>query len=257
MSLTSGKAVNGYVLREDERKCVLQSEVVFIRGWRIILQLICFLFGVIGLRVVYGIVSCGETMTNWTELLRHDNVIPDPCFERPFVCDGFPDASCAIIIGENPATKMDKNWWDYWDINKGFQFKKFMDDYAQARRNAGKNRMSNTRLRLNRFRESGICCVETNVYRNENVGGAGTGMSKNEAVLKVLVDNMPAPFAILACGRVAERFVCEYKSRHGGFPKQATELTSLRHLRLETYFNVDKKCREIREICPTPAPHWS
>ena len=43
-------------------------------------------------------------MHNWTQMLKA--VIPSPCYERPFVCDGFPDTCEVLVIGENPATPL-------------------------------------------------------------------------------------------------------------------------------------------------------
>ena len=36
-------------------------------------------------------------MHNWTQILKA--VIPSPCYERPFVCDGFPDTCEVLVIG--------------------------------------------------------------------------------------------------------------------------------------------------------------
>ena len=48
-------------------------------------------------------------------------LIPDPCFDRPFVCDGPPESCDVMVIGENPATKMGTDWWSFWDDEKGFR----------------------------------------------------------------------------------------------------------------------------------------
>ena len=69
--------------------------------------------------------------TDWTALLKQE--IPQPCFERPLVCDGLPDASTVIIIGENPATDVEKNWWAYWDEKKGFDYDNFTQLSASTR----------------------------------------------------------------------------------------------------------------------------
>ncbi len=197
-------------------------------------------------------------MINWTELLRRGNVIPDPCFERPFVCDGFPDASCAVIIGENPATKMGKDWWDYWDEKKGFDYDHFVADYEKARQSvlttgvSKRGRRSRTRGRLDQFRENGICCLETNVYRNEKSAGAGNKGVSNKAVLNVLLDNMPTHFAIVAHGKPAKEYVCEYESQHGF--REGVKVFKTRHFSRERCQAIDDICREIKAICPERRP---
>lgn len=174
-------------------------------------------------------------MIDWTALL--ERVIPPPCSERPFVCDGFPDKSCVIIIGENPATRTDVDWWHYWSEDKGFDYHVFVADYI-----AKNMKFSNTRLRLNRFRKNGILCVETNAYRNERAGGAGSGVW-NYDVLDMLVRNMPRLCAVVAHGKIAHGFASEYR-----FPKD-TKIFLTRHFRMESYKVIDDICQEIKAIC--------
>ena len=85
---------------------------------------------------------------NWDSALK--KIIPQPCYERPFVCDGFPSESVMIVIGENPATSMQNDWWSYWSPTSGFNLDGFVDDYLDQRRVIGKG-ISNTRRRLNRL----------------------------------------------------------------------------------------------------------
>ena len=180
-------------------------------------------------------------MIDWKQVLK--DVVPGRCNDRPFVCDGCPDASCTIIIGENPATKMRKDWWDYWDTDNCFNLKKFLADYIKERVEAGNRPMSNTRLRLGRFRENGVCGVETNVYRNEQSGGAGKGVW-NYAVLDKLIQNMPRLCAIVAHGSVAHAFIDGYKPDIEG-----VKIFRLRHFRMESYDVIDGICGEIRAMC--------
>ena len=70
-------------------------------------------------------------MKDWKALLK--KVIPSPCFDRPFVCDGFPSASNLMVIGENPATSIDKDWWLFWNTETGFDYEAFLADYREKK----------------------------------------------------------------------------------------------------------------------------
>lgn len=174
-------------------------------------------------------------MIDWNSLLK--DVIPSPCFERPFVCEGFPSESSVIVIGENPATPLSVDWWNYWDESAGFNYQKFLDAYLEERSRIGKG-ISNTRRRLNRFRDNGVSCVETNAFRNEKLDGAGQG-APNYDVLNLLISNMPKLKAIIAHGGVAQEFM-----------KQASIPTGIlryktRHFRIEGYSKIDSICEGL------------
>jgi hypothetical protein len=127
-----------------------------------------------------------------------------PCHERPFVCDGLPQSCNVIVIGENPATKLDVDWWSFWSDAKGFDLAKFEKHYQETRRNSGKDPVSKTRGQLNRLRSSGLNCLETNAFSNERPKGRGVGIS-NEDLLPVLIRSLPRLVGVIAHGKVAER----------------------------------------------------
>jgi hypothetical protein len=52
---------------------------------------------------------------------------------RPFVCHGSPLACEVFVVGFNPATTMDRPFWDYWSDETGFDKPRFMRDYLQKR----------------------------------------------------------------------------------------------------------------------------
>jgi uracil-DNA glycosylase len=149
-------------------------------------------------------------MKTWTELL--EKVIPSPCNDRPFVCNGLPDASKVMVIGENPATPTNKDWWSYWDDKKGFDYDAFLIDYKknknEQRKNAGKKELpevfDGVRNRFYHIRAKGVECIETNVYRNEKPDGAGKNRKINTALLKTLVVNNKNLKLIIAHGDKAQ-----------------------------------------------------
>ncbi len=174
-------------------------------------------------------------MTNWNSMLSA--TIPTPCYERPFVCDGFPSESQVIVIGENPATPLSVDWWTFWNPETGFDYQSFLNHYLKERSRIGKG-TSPTRMRLNRFRENGVSCVETNSFRNEKPDGVGVG-SPNFGVLNLLISNMPKLWGVVAHGKVAQAFL-----REAHIPLEV-RLRGTRHFRTESYSTIDSICEEI------------
>ena len=175
-------------------------------------------------------------MHNWTQMLQA--VIPSPCYERPFVCDGFPDTCEVLVIGENPATPLTVDWWSFWEDTSGFDYNHFLEVYQAERRAAGRRSESNTRLRLNRIRSNGLNCIETNAFRNEGLDGTRHGIS-NHAVLEVLRNNMPLLKGIIAHGKDAHKYLDNIEV------PVAVKTFKLRHFRQESYKEIDRVCQEI------------
>jgi hypothetical protein len=145
-----------------------------------------------------------EEKSQWADEL-HELIREKPCRDRPFVCDWLPELCDVVVIGENPGTEMKNDWWCFWDDTKGFDLGKFERAYIEARRLANRSRpIGPARLRLNRLRFNGLKCLETNVFRNEQLGGAGDGVS-NEELLRTLIDHrhLPDLKAVIVHGVVA------------------------------------------------------
>ena len=166
---------------------------------------------------------------DWMKLLERE--IPRPCFDRPLVCDGMPDLSTAIIIGENPATDVKKDWWSYWN-NSGFDYNRFITDYASEKTILG------TRLRFCRIRDAGIRAVETNFYRDQGLGGSKRKVS-NVALIQTLVDHMPRLKFVVFHGGKAKCLSGQIK-----FPPHVkTEFCD--HFRGISYPKIDALCQKI------------
>jgi hypothetical protein len=157
------------------------------------------------------------------------------------VCNGFPDASQVITIGENPLTDMDTDWWTYWHPHRGFEYDRFIADYQRQRKACGKRTLSSTRLRLNRIRENGIRAVETNTYQNQQLGGAGRGRP-NYPLLKILIENMSDLNAIIAHGDPAKAFMKKAK-----LPVNLI-IFPIKHLRFVSYSDVDEICQQVGSL---------
>lgn len=68
------------------------------------------------------------------------NVIGRPSALRPFVCDGSPLRCTLFIVGYNPATPMEGDWWHYWDADYGFRKADWFRDYLEQRGEPSKTR---------------------------------------------------------------------------------------------------------------------
>lgn len=85
---------------------------------------------------------------------------------RPFICKGNPLKSEIFIIGINPATSSDTDFFEYW-VNDEFDKEKWFEDYKKERRAEGKIEISPTRKKIemlvNDFFKD-FQCLETNAY---------------------------------------------------------------------------------------------
>ena len=177
-------------------------------------------------------------MNRWTKILE-DVIPPSGRNERPFVCDGFPDTCEVIIIGANPATLLNHDWRTFWDDAIGFKYDCFMEVYEAA----GGNPNNGTRARLQRIRSNGLKCVETNVYSTEGSCGTGEGIP-NDAVLKVLLRNMPRLKGIIAHGKVAHKFLDNFQDP---LPKHICRTP---HFFNQSYKTIDRICEKFKQINP-------
>jgi hypothetical protein len=165
----------------------------------------------------------------WTALLEKE--LPRPCFDRPLVCDGLPELSTAIIIGENPATDVKQDWWSYWS-NSGFAYDRFISDYESTKSIRG------TRLRLKRIRDTGVKAVETNFYRDQGLGGSTRKVS-NAGLIQTLVDHMPKLQFVVFHGGKAKALSGQIKLQ----PHIKTEFPD--HFRAISYPEIDALCQKM------------
>ena len=179
-------------------------------------------------------------MNKWTERLRA--VLPADCTGlRPFVCNGFPCQSEAIIIGKNPATKLHTNWWDFWSDERGFEYAAFLSERKPKKRGA--------RLRMEHMRVTRkVECVETNVYRNEAQRGEVEEKIANVSVVELLLKNMPKLRAVIIHGAKARKFIDRDHRGQGIFkalqPLEARgiKIFSMCHLCNASYGCIDAVC---------------
>jgi hypothetical protein len=104
---------------------------------------------------------------------RLRELIGEPTLLRPFVCQGSPLDCKAFIVGSNPATTFEADFWTFWRPGYGFDKKAWLKQYVDERGRRplkpGKTRrspISNTRRVIEWVLEgaSPLRCLETNVF---------------------------------------------------------------------------------------------
>lgn len=89
-----------------------------------------------------------------------------PTKQRPFICNGSPLSCNVFIVGYNPATTMNEEFWDFWRDGYGFDKSGWLKAYHSSRLDNGKRAISNTRRVMNWIGESAASAniLETNLY---------------------------------------------------------------------------------------------
>ena len=82
--------------------------------------------------------------------------------------------------------------------------------------------------------------METNVYRNEGLGGHKGGVS-NADLLRTFLKELPRLKAVIAHGSVAKAFLSRQSS------PSHVRYFPMQHFKLESYKNLDAVAREILE----------
>ncbi len=150
-----------------------------------------------------------------------------------------------------------ETWGNWWDDRAGFNFKDFIKKYKQIRLRNGEKEMSPTRLRIQRFRDNGVFCVETNVFRNEGVSREREGKISNVGVLLLLLDNMPKLRAAVICGGEARKVVAQHRELRDKLHDLANNgmiRIDVDRLYSASYEWIDARCDEIKakrlDQCP-------
>lgn len=139
-----------------------------------------------------------------------------PTAVRPFVCDGSPLDCRAFIVGFNPATTMDTDFWEFWRSGYGFDKAAWFEVYKKERvrkpLKPGKLRrspVSNTRRVIDWISDaaSPCKCLETNVYsRATDSANELAQEHRNTAPFDFLLEFIK-PAVIVTHGKDASHFV--------------------------------------------------
>jgi hypothetical protein len=131
---------------------------------------------------------------------------------RPFVCDGDPTKCRIFIVGTNPATTIEKSFWDFWEIGYGFKKHEWQQEYhaaRAARRRAGEHIQltSPTRQRIEWIVAAAKPwpCLETNVFAKPARTQADLELKDRQNTILDLLLEQIRPAVIIAHGRAAHQ----------------------------------------------------
>ncbi len=198
---------------------------------------------------------------DWATQLRY--VVGSPLYgQRPFVCDGYPTESHVLIIGTNPATTLNMDWWDWWNSDRGFDYDLFMSRYINARRRMRKSLLGTTRRRFIRISDTlqskfrlNLKSIETNVYRREMRSEEQIWQYDerdrypNDDGLYLLISGLQPPRVIIPLGACAAAWVTEQAAKLP--PNIRTPNRALPHLSEATEKDITYICRWIRNLIYT------
>jgi hypothetical protein len=127
------------------------------------------------------------------------SIIPKEHCGRPFTCDGLLQSCTVMVVGENPGTPTETDWWTWWNNETGFfDLRQFEGDYGPT--------LTRTRECFNRLRKCHrLRCLETNIYAQEKRDGHVRGDKPQRELLQAFVSELPGLTDIVTHGRVAER----------------------------------------------------
>ncbi len=105
--------------------------------------------------------------------LKLADLIGRPTDLRPFVCEGSPLACEVFLVGFNPATVMQADFWQFWRPGYGYDktawFQQYLDERTAKPLKPGRTRrqkVSATRRNMESFivGAAGVRVLETNIY---------------------------------------------------------------------------------------------
>ncbi len=119
---------------------------------------------------------------------------------RPFVCDGNPYDCKVFIVGSNPVTEMEAEFWGFWNNTNGFNKEKWFESYITERASkplkpgkTRRNKVSPTRQRIEWIVNSinPVSCLETNIYSKATPSKAELSRhEKNTSVFEFLLKEL-------------------------------------------------------------------
>ncbi|MCP1507764.1 hypothetical protein J2Y83_003737 [Pseudomonas marginalis] len=151
-----------------------------------------------------------------------ETIIGRPSDQRPFVCDGSPLDCRVFIVGLNPASASERDFWEFWDCERGFDKRAWFESYLVDRTlrplKPGKTRrnpISNTRRVLDWVISSAvdIRILETNIYASATEDAKDlTSSMRCSRAFDFLIETLK-PRLVVAHGNDAGDFM---RARHAG-----------------------------------------
>ena len=186
------------------------------------------------------------TLREFEEALA--NRIGRPSRLRPFVCDGNPLTCHAFIVGTNPATTLDDDFWSFWSVESGFMKEAWLRRYTATRstqrtaKGRPKRPLSSTRQRIEwlSLEAAPLRFFETNLYAKATCTAAelNAASRQNETFRWLLA--VISPQVILVHGAEA-KYVIEKL-------RPSARVIYSKHLSRVSQKHAVELARELREI---------
>jgi hypothetical protein len=184
--------------------------------------------------------------------------IGSPAFVRPFVCEGSPLECRAFIVGSNPATALELDYWSFWERGYGFHRSIWAEASRAQRRAAGKAEITPTRRMLGRIMQEAapVRCLDTNVFSTPTPAERDLAPDLRRTDVFDFVLDAARPAALLAHGKEAadhlrRRLGAELPTEHFApvpTPWGSMRVMAVRHLaRGWSYAQAEALGRALRE----------
>lgn len=147
------------------------------------------------------------------------SLVGRPTDLRPFVCDGSPLDCAVFLVGLNPATSLDADFWEFWQTDRGFDkaswFRQYLAERAAKPLKEGKKfrpAISPTRRNIEAFVEGAgdVRVLETNIYSKASDDLKSLDLASREiAPFRFLVDAI-RPKVIVVHGNPAVEALAKF-----------------------------------------------
>lgn len=146
-------------------------------------------------------------------------LIGRPTDLRPFVCDGSPLDCTVFLVGLNPATSLDADFWQFWETDRGYDkaswFRQYLAERAAKPLKPGKKfrpAISPTRRNIEAFVQGAgdAHVLETNIYARASEDLKSLDLAGREiAPFRFLVDVI-RPKVIVVHGKPAVEAMAKF-----------------------------------------------
>jgi hypothetical protein len=146
-------------------------------------------------------------------------LIGRPSDLRPFVCDGSPLTCEVFLVGFNPATIMDADFWDFWRPGYGYDktawFRRYLEERAAKPLKPGISRrhaISPTRRNIECFIEgaTGVRVLETNIYAKASEDMKGLDIVSREIAPFMFLLETIKPKVVVVHGKPAAEAIGKF-----------------------------------------------
>jgi hypothetical protein len=134
---------------------------------------------------------------------------------RPFVCDGNPLTCQAFIVGTNPATILNDDFWSFWSAESGFMKDSWLRRYTATRssqrtaKGGSKRPLSSTRQRMEWISSEAapLRFLETNLYAKATCTAAELNAVSRQSEAFQWLLSVISPQVILVHGAEAKHVI--------------------------------------------------